>query len=317
MNLLETLKPLPEAAAEEEPFPDALALPLEKRQTASENRFEIYDLIAATPGSFIYSAYDSYGGGKVAIKLFKEDRLSQKRRHDVEIAVGEELDHPNIVKSIGKGAISLTDGEADGTYRYMAMPYASEGTLAAFYRKPESKQEEVLLPLVKDMAEGLAELHGNGLIHRDIKPSNVLINKEDGRYRAMISDFELSIANGESAIESPAIREALEANLSESRSPSTGSQSYMAPEQEMGKTETKSDIYSFGRTILRAVGVGDFASKGYYIDEFDKPHEPYPPQQIPIKIINSEELSRALRRTQHLDPTRRPSASEIAEAAKA
>lgn len=317
MNSLETLTPPTEAPTDEEPFPDASAILAEEPIALSGNRFELQDLMADRPGALIYSAQDLLNDDVVAIKLFKEDRPIQEQRHDVEMAICEELDHPNIVKSLGRGVISLAEVDTQGTYRYMAMPLASERTLASFYRKPEINNEEVLVPIIKDMAEGLAEMHDNGLIHRDIKPSNVLIDKQDGKYTAILSDFELAVSDGESYVQNPAIREALDANSSDSRTPSTGSQSFMAPEQEIGKAEKKSDIYSLGKTILRFVGVGDFASRGYFLDEFNVPHELIPPQQIPIKLIRSKELSQALRMTQHLDPAQRPSAAEIAQAAQA
>ncbi|PVH85642.1 kinase-like protein [Cadophora sp. DSE1049] len=48
---------------------------------------------------------------------------------------------------------------------------------------------EEIYTIFKDIASGLAYLHGNGYIHRDLKPSNILLHQQDNEFRALISDF--------------------------------------------------------------------------------------------------------------------------------
>jgi len=57
----------------------------------------------------------------------------------------------------------------------------------------ESRLEtRVLLTLAKDITEGIHRLHRHGIYHGDLKPENVMVRKENGRYRAVLIDFDFA-----------------------------------------------------------------------------------------------------------------------------
>ena len=82
------------------------------------------------------------------------------------------------------------------------------------------------------VADGLAYVHGAGLVHRDLKPSNVMI--DDARV-ARLMDFGLVKAVAEDA------EEALTAV-----GRVVGTYRYMSPEQAQGDVDARSDLYSLG-----------------------------------------------------------------------
>lgn len=293
-----------EFAAEEDPLPDLL-----------NNRFQITETIIETPNSIVCSGEDlQRESSKVAVKVFKDSNPSQVHRHTVEMALCEQIEHPNIISSIGRGSVMLAGGEA----RFMAMPFASEGTLAKLYNQPGSAEEKSVISLLRDTAAGLEELHAQGLVHRDIKPANILIDRTKGEeLGARIGDLGIvapaGAINGINT-QDPAVERALEEVVRrEKRSSSPGSDAYVAPEQMLGKAVPKSDVYALGRSFLRLVGVGNFADKGYFIDELGNIHPHHPPEQIPIPKL-PHKLAQLIRQTQKVSPSERPSASEIVQA---
>ena len=108
-------------------------------------------------------------------------------------------------------------------------------------RNRKSIPKEVILSIVRQLADALAYLHGfcgtdvdgrpyQGVVHRDLKPANILVS-EDGN-RLVLADFGLcksAIASGTTRVGSPA---------------------YMAPETLLeGKATPISDIWALGVII--------------------------------------------------------------------
>jgi serine/threonine protein kinase len=90
-------------------------------------------------------------------------------------------------------------------------------------------QPDELKDVLRQALEGLAAVHGAGIIHRDIKPSNLM--RKGGRVKLI--DFGTALLRFESAREivvSPG--------------------GYTAPEQLRGTSLFQSDIWSLGATVL-------------------------------------------------------------------
>lgn len=96
--------------------------------------------------------------------------------------------------------------------------------------------EKRLREALRQLAQGVLELHGAGILHRDLKPSNVLV---DGRGRVVILDFGLAL------------------NVEKRRGPETsnaGTPAYMSPEQARGAQLTMaSDWYSVGVMLYESL----------------------------------------------------------------
>jgi O-acetyl-ADP-ribose deacetylase (regulator of RNase III) len=108
--------------------------------------------------------------------------------------------------------------------------------------------ESVALPLMREVALGMAAAADEGIVHRDLKPSNVLV---DAAGHARVVDFGL--ARGPLP----------EASLSLSGQV-VGTPFYMAPEQweDPRGLDTRADVYSFGGTFYHALtGVAPFGGR--------------------------------------------------------
>jgi serine/threonine protein kinase len=103
-----------------------------------------------------------------------------------------------------------------------------EGVLALLNAAPRVAR---LRDALQQVCEGLAYVHGAGLVHRDLKPSNVMV---DGRRRVRIMDFGLV------KLEHEAASVTLHGKI-------VGTYRYMAPEQARGfLVDARADLYSLG-----------------------------------------------------------------------
>ena len=102
-------------------------------------------------------------------------------------------------------------------------------------RRPLAAAEA--LPLIEQIASALHVLHEAGVVHRDLKPSNVMLVREDGKLRAILTDFGLAKPLDEAMFETQTRVQG-------------GAPFFMAPElfQQQGPSIT-SDVYAFGLLI--------------------------------------------------------------------
>jgi serine/threonine protein kinase len=153
----------------------------------SLKRVNQYTLLGAIgEGSFsrVFIARDSITGQLFAVKRIHLRQLSKSsigvagiRR---EIALMSRISHPNIVTL--HEAIYVRASQTV----YLVLDYAACGNFAALIKKGFSFTESDLQCIFKQVSQGVAYLHGNGIVHHDLKPENILLTA-DGI--ALISDF--------------------------------------------------------------------------------------------------------------------------------
>ena len=79
----------------------------------------------------------------------------------------------------------------DIDYVYLITEYCMDGQMfKLMQQKPKMEDAEASL-LIKDICQGLSELHKYGIIHRDLKPENIVLNFKI----AKICDFGWSVAS--------------------------------------------------------------------------------------------------------------------------
>lgn len=146
-----------------------------------------------------------------------------RRRFEREIEAASGLDHPGIVKVIGRESV---DGQP-----VLALEWVEGEPVDVWAARHRHRPADVLRQFL-DIADAVAHAHRRGVIHRDLKPSNVLVDS-DGFPRVL--DFGL--AKIEDDVEPLATRS----------SDVLGTPAYAAPEQLSGAAnaaDARSDVYS-------------------------------------------------------------------------
>lgn len=157
------------------------------------------------------------------------------RRFRRELRLLESLEHPHVVPILGHG-------ETPEEGIWYAMPLA-QGSLADSIDDFADNPAEVL-DLMREVCNGLAYVHSNGIFHRDLKPGNIL-RTSPGSWA--ISDFGLAV---EAERQTTVLTSTLRAGL--------GSWWYTAPEQWKAARSANhlSDVYSLGK-ILQELASGE------------------------------------------------------------
>ena len=170
-------------------------------------------------------------------------------------------------------------------------------------RRPvkEGKLSAVYLQHVREtfrqLAEGIAFLHANGVVHRDVKPSNVMITPQG---RVVLLDFGLAI-DGRSDV-------SIDTDLI------VGTPGYMSPEQiAMVKPAPPSDGYSFGVMLYLALTGHRLFSGVNATEILDQQLRARPRPAREVMPGLPEELCTLADRCLQRDPAQRPAAGEILE----
>jgi serine/threonine protein kinase/sugar lactone lactonase YvrE len=173
----------------------------------------------------IYKAEDTRLGRTVALKFLPPELIrdpSAKTRFSQEARAASALDHPNIC--------TIYDlGETAEAALFLSMPcYEGETLRDRLERGPLPVEEAA--DIARQVAQGLAKAHRQGIVHRDIKPANLMITT-DGVVK--ILDFGIAKLAGAAAITRTGV--------------ALGTPAYMAPEQIKGEeVDSRADLWSLG-----------------------------------------------------------------------
>jgi serine/threonine protein kinase/tetratricopeptide (TPR) repeat protein len=219
-------------------------------------RFRIVNFIARGGMGDVYEAEDLELGERVALKTVRPEIAvaeTAMERFKREIQLARKVTDPNVCRIFD----IFHDGTGSERVTFLTMELLQGETLHQKVQREGRMSTSEALPIIRQMAAGLAAAHRAGVIHRDFKSSNViLVPAEDGREaRAVVTDFGLArpVLKRESMLTLSASVEAV------------GTPAYMAPEQvEGGDITTVADIYTFGIVVYEMIAgtlpfVGDSA----------------------------------------------------------
>jgi serine/threonine-protein kinase len=299
---------------------------LEPGQTIDDRYVVVRELGSGGMGT-VYEVTRTSDGRHLAMKIMTTaqsgDALARLAR---EAEIAGKMSHPNLVS-----IVDVDVSRAGALYIVMELVEGQP------LREARSRRGDVpwVLAVLRQIATGLAALHGGGIIHRDLKPANVLLTGDEGAPIAKIADFGIArLAENDLRTALAATRDlrgdtdppapTITASYGELQTPETaplthpgqilGTPRYMAPELASGAKDAQpsSDIWSFGILALELlVGALPFAS-------------PTAGERRAARMRAEEDLGRLpglpasiaklLARTLAFTPAERPTATELASA---
>ncbi|XWS13227.1 hypothetical protein CRYUN_Cryun36dG0019600 [Craigia yunnanensis] len=212
--------------------------------------------------------------------------------------------------TFSKGA-GLTDvpgqenSKLESAYLYIQMEYCPR-TLRQVFESYNHFDQELAWHLFRQIVEGLAHIHGQGIIHRDLTPNNIFF---DARNDIKIGDFGLAKFLKFEQVDQDGGFPTDTGGVSVDRTGQVGTYFYTAPEIEQGwpKIDEKVDMYSsgvvffelwhpFGTTMERHIVLSDLKQKG----------------ELPSAWVAAfPEQASLLRCLMSQSPSDRPSATEL------
>jgi non-specific serine/threonine protein kinase len=190
----------------------------------------------------VFLAEDTNLERKVALKVLARQLAADPKGRELlfrEARTASRLSHPNIATVY---EVDLVDGTP-----FIAMELV-EGRSFKEMLESRSVDTAQIGAIARQVAEGLAEAHGLGILHRDIKPGNVMV---DERGRAKILDFGLAVLTHRER--DPDEGEDEYMSRTATQWTTGGTVPYMSPEQlRGGHADARTDIFSFGVMLYEA-----------------------------------------------------------------
>ncbi|HMC22008.1 MAG TPA: protein kinase [Thermoanaerobaculia bacterium] len=196
--------------------------------------YRLIDKLGAGGMGEVWRAEDTRLLRPVAIKILSERIANDpewKARFLREARTIAQMNHPNIA------TIYSIEQEADKLF--IAMELVEGESLSDVLARGALEPVEAV-PIVKSVAEALAEAHDKGIVHRDVKPDNIIVGKRGVK----VLDFGIA-KQLVSTTDTPTLTQA---------GLIVGTPFYMSPEQALGRpVDARSDLFSLGVVLYEAL----------------------------------------------------------------
>lgn len=194
-------------------------------------KYQVERVLGRGSSGTVYLARDAGLDRQLAVKtltLDPEDDPVLRTRFLREAQAAGGLRHPNLV--------TVYDVGEDRGQPYIAMEYVEGIDLEQVIQRREPHPIEWTLDVLRQVCEGLAYAHRNGIVHRDVKPPNIRVTLAG---EVKIMDFGLARVPSSTVTKSRRL---------------LGTVQYMAPEQVEGASvDHRADIFSVGAIAYEMV----------------------------------------------------------------
>ncbi|HEY6878573.1 MAG TPA: serine/threonine-protein kinase [Polyangiales bacterium] len=185
----------------------------------------------------VYDAWHTELDRAVAVKMLHPNaRVAREARARLirEARICESVHDPRVPK------VYFIDELDDGT-PYMVMEKIEGPTLQKLIESGPLPVSTACT-IAAHLLEGLAAIHGRGVVHRDIKPSNVILQpRDDGTVRVRMMDFGI----GKLTADAPEVTGITR------QGDIIGTPCYMPPEQLTGRgIDARADLYATGVVLF-------------------------------------------------------------------
>ncbi len=203
-----------------------------------DERYVIERVIGRGASGVVYEATHRLIGKRLAIKCLHPQMASSPvavQRLFREARISAALRHPNVVE--------VFDAGRDGDLYYLTMELL-EGEPLSEHLERELQPIEEIVRIFLAIMDGVAAVHGAGVVHRDLKPDNVYLARgEDGVLAPKVLDF------GVSKLYEPGRAQITTLGMT------MGTPYYMAPEQmsDSRAVDVRADVYSLGVMLDEAL----------------------------------------------------------------
>jgi serine/threonine-protein kinase len=241
----------------------------------------------------LFKATDLNNGRTVAIKVPHPEMEADPvlvERFKREEAIGQELNHPGVVK---------TYADEQRCRDYMVIEWVDGRLLRTLMNEQPQMPIKRAVTLVLEICDALDCMHKHGVVHRDLKPENIMVDAED---HIKLIDFGIAMKEDARRLTFTTLSSVL------------GTPDYISPEQVKGKRgDQRSDIYSLG-IIFYEMLTGETPFSGpnpLAVMNGRLLHDPQPANKLNPAV--TPELQEVLDRALERDPRHRyATASEMA-----
>ena len=190
------------------------------------DHYRIEATVAHGGMSVLYRAIDLKSGRQVAIKVPLPEMEADPvliERFNREQEIGQELDHPGVVKSFNSEERSRL---------YMVIEWVEGRLLRTILNEEKKLPTERAVKIALGICDALDYMHKRGIVHRDLKPENVMVDDDD---QIKLIDFGIAMKEEARRLTFVSVSSLL------------GTPDYISPEQVKGaRGDQRSDIYSMG-----------------------------------------------------------------------
>jgi serine/threonine protein kinase len=258
------------------------------------SRYELEARIGSGGMGDVWRAHDRRLGRVVAVKT-----LARAHALDREARARFAREARLMARLVHPGVATLHDYHTAGGDACIVMEFVDGEPLKALLRRAGSLPVRRTLEIVEQVALALDAVHAAGVVHRDVTPANLLVRRGDGRIK--VTDFGIARSAPTRHREQGVV---------------TGTYAYMSPEQIGGErthpVTGASDVYSLGIVAYHCLS-GRLPFPAEYPDALVRITQPPPPLPEPVPAPVRDLVERLLAS----DPAARPSARELAQAARA